>query len=106
MAESPWRIHGLSVEGYRHRRTGTPCQDACTYTASASVSVLAVADGAGSRPHSDQGALHAVELAAEHCRRRAAAAGVSGFLLKGVPAATLIGAVRSAARQAGSRRPG
>jgi two-component system, NarL family, response regulator DesR len=39
-------------------------------------------------------------------RRRAAAAGVSGFLLKGVPAATLIGAVRSAARQAGSRRPG
>jgi len=39
-------------------------------------------------------------------RRRAAAAGVSGFLLKGVPAATLIGAVRSAAWQAGSRRPG
>src|SRR5580704_6981329 len=32
--------------------------------------------------------------------------GVSGFLLKGVPAATLIDAVRSAARQAGSRRPG
>jgi two-component system, NarL family, response regulator DesR len=39
-------------------------------------------------------------------RRRAAAAGVSGFLLKGVPAPTLIDAVRSAARQAGSRRPG
>jgi two-component system response regulator DesR len=39
-------------------------------------------------------------------RRRAAAAGVSVFLLKGVPAATLIDAVRSAARQAGSRRPG
>jgi len=39
-------------------------------------------------------------------RRRAAAAGVSRFLLKGVPAATLIDAVRSAARQAGSRRPG
>jgi two-component system, NarL family, response regulator DesR len=39
-------------------------------------------------------------------RRRAAAAGVSGFLLKGVPAATLIDAVRSAAQQAGSRRPG
>ncbi|MFE9598873.1 Protein phosphatase 2C [Streptomyces sp. 3213] len=74
MAASPWRIHGLSVEGYRHRRTGTPCQDACTYVASAQVTVLAVADGAGSRPHSDQGALHAVELAAEHFRRRAAAA--------------------------------
>ena len=39
-------------------------------------------------------------------RRRAAAAGVSGFLLKGVPAAMLIDAVRSAARQAGCRRPG
>jgi two-component system response regulator DesR len=39
-------------------------------------------------------------------RRRAAAAGVSVFLLKGVPAATLIDAVRSAARQAGSRRSG
>jgi len=39
-------------------------------------------------------------------RRRAAAAGVSGFLLKGVQAATLIDAVRSAARPAGSRRPG
>ena len=39
-------------------------------------------------------------------RRRAVAAGVSGFLLKDVPAPTLIGAVRSAARQAGSRRPG
>ena len=36
----------------------------------------------------------------------AAAAGVSGFLLKGVPAATLIDAVPSAARPAGSRRPG
>lgn len=38
--------------------------------------------------------------------RRRAAAGVSGFLLKGVPAATLIDAVRSAARPAGSRLPG
>lgn len=39
-------------------------------------------------------------------RRRAAAVGVSGFLLKGVPAATLIDAVRSAARPAGFRLPG
>jgi two-component system response regulator DesR len=39
-------------------------------------------------------------------RRRAVAAGVSGFLLKGVHAATLIDAVRLAARQAGSRQPG
>jgi two-component system, NarL family, response regulator DesR len=39
-------------------------------------------------------------------RFRAAAAGVSGFLLKGVPAATLVDAVRLAAREAGSRRRG
>ena len=45
-------------------------------------------------------------LESPEVRRRAAAAGVSGFLLKGVPAATLIDAVRSAARPAGSRRPG
>jgi two-component system, NarL family, response regulator DesR len=45
-------------------------------------------------------------LGTPEMRRRAAAAGVSGFLLKGVPAATLIDAVRSAAREAGSRQPG
>jgi two-component system, NarL family, response regulator DesR len=45
-------------------------------------------------------------LGTPEMRRRAAAAGVSGFLLKDVPAATLIDAVRSAAREAGSRRPG
>jgi two-component system response regulator DesR len=39
-------------------------------------------------------------------RQRAAVAGVSGFLLKDVPAETLVAAVRSAARGAGSRRPG
>ena len=45
-------------------------------------------------------------LESQEVRRRAAAAGVSGFLLKGVRAATLIDAVRSAARPAASRRPG
>jgi len=72
--ESPWRIHGMSVEGYRHRRQGLPCQDACTYTVSGNVAVLAVADGAGSRPRSEEGSRLAVDLAAEHFGRRAAAA--------------------------------
>jgi two-component system, NarL family, response regulator DesR len=45
-------------------------------------------------------------LESPEVRCRAAAVGVSGFLLKGVHGATLIDAVRSAARQAGSRRPG
>ncbi|MFF4251439.1 PP2C family serine/threonine-protein phosphatase [Streptomyces sp. NPDC001663] len=69
-----WRIHGMSVEGYRHRRDGLPCQDACAHTESGPVAVLAVADGAGSRPRADEGSRLAVELAAEHFVRRAAAA--------------------------------
>ncbi|MFF7448734.1 MULTISPECIES: protein phosphatase 2C domain-containing protein [unclassified Streptomyces] len=64
----------MSVEGYRHRRDGLPCQDACAHTESGPVAVLAVADGAGSRPRSDEGSRLAVELAAEHFVRRAAAA--------------------------------
>ncbi|MFF2365531.1 PP2C family serine/threonine-protein phosphatase [Streptomyces sp. NPDC058122] len=70
--DTPWRIHGMSVEGYRHRRQGQPCQDACGHTVTASVAVLAVADGAGSRPRSEEGARLAVELATEHFARRAA----------------------------------
>jgi hypothetical protein len=70
----PWRIHGLSVEGYRHRRQGLPCQDACAYATTSSVAVLAVADGAGSRPRSEEGSQLAVKLAAEHFARRAGAA--------------------------------
>ncbi|MHA5049183.1 PP2C family serine/threonine-protein phosphatase [Streptomyces sp. SD15] len=77
LESTPWRIHGMSVEGYRHRRQGLPCQDACAYTVSNSVAVLAVADGAGSRPRSEEGARLAVELAAEHFARRAAAAAQS-----------------------------
>ncbi|MFF0137677.1 PP2C family serine/threonine-protein phosphatase [Streptomyces sp. NPDC005227] len=72
--ETPWRIHGMSVEGYRHRRQGLPCQDACASAVTASVAVLAVADGAGSRPRSEEGSRLAVELAAEHFARRAGAA--------------------------------
>lgn len=72
----PWRVHGVSVEGYRHRRSGTPCQDAHRYTVSgppqAPVTVLAVADGAGSRPRSGEGSALAVDLAVACFARRAA----------------------------------
>ena len=73
-AAPPWRVHGLSVEGYRHRRQGLPCQDACAAAATSSVAVLAVADGAGSRPRSEEGARLAVRLATEYFLRRADAA--------------------------------
>ncbi|WFB10651.1 protein phosphatase 2C domain-containing protein [Streptomyces sp. LX-29] len=62
-----WRTHGLSVAGYRHRRDGIPCQDAWQQVvagpAEAPVTVLAVADGAGSRLRSDEGSKLAVALA-------------------------------------------
>ncbi|MBZ3903476.1 MULTISPECIES: PP2C family serine/threonine-protein phosphatase [Streptomyces] len=73
-AAPPWRIHGLSVEGYRHRRQGLPCQDACAAAATPSVAVLAVADGAGSRPRSEEGSRLAVQLASDYFVRRAEAA--------------------------------
>lgn len=61
-----WRVRGVSVDGYSHRRKGVPCQDACAYEIGDQVVVLAVADGAGSRPRSDQGSKLAVSLATRH----------------------------------------
>ncbi|MFF0062570.1 PP2C family serine/threonine-protein phosphatase [Streptomyces sp. NPDC005279] len=62
-----WRVHGVSVRGYRHAQQGTPCQDAWaelrTGPPHARVTVLTVADGAGSRPRSQEGAQLAVRLA-------------------------------------------
>ncbi|MEX2980783.1 PP2C family serine/threonine-protein phosphatase [Streptomyces sp. C36] len=76
-ARPGWRIHGMSVEGYRHRRENIPCQDAWHSAVvgppEAAVVVLAVADGAGSRPHSGQGAGFAVQLATSHFGQRAEA---------------------------------
>ncbi|OIJ65142.1 PP2C family serine/threonine-protein phosphatase [Streptomyces mangrovisoli] len=71
--DTPWRVHGVSVEGYRHRRSGVPCQDACEHRVVGPVTVLAVADGAGSRPRSDEGSKFAVRLAMDHFGRRAGA---------------------------------
>lgn len=75
-AGARWRVHGVSVEGYRHRRSGTPCQDAWLSRdfgpPEAPVTVLAVADGAGSRSRSDEGSALAVRLAAAGFARRAA----------------------------------
>ncbi|MFK8911532.1 PP2C family serine/threonine-protein phosphatase, partial [Streptomyces sp. YS-3] len=62
-------MHGLSVEGYRHGRDGVPCQDAWRCSTDGAVTVLAVADGAGSRPRSGEGSRLAVRLAVEHFGR-------------------------------------
>ncbi len=70
-----WRVIGAAVRGVSHERTGLPCQDAQRYRVLADGTLLvAVADGAGSARHSDQGA-------------RKAAARVVRFLEKALSAA-------------------
>ncbi|MFJ9738378.1 PP2C family serine/threonine-protein phosphatase [Streptomyces sp. NPDC101166] len=65
MTHSPqWQLHGLSVPGHRHRSDNIPCQDAFVcHRADPDTFLLAVADGAGSRPMSREGAQLAVNLA-------------------------------------------
>ena len=60
-----WRVQGASVQGYSHLRDGIECQDAYRHTFSepAGAHVLAVADGAGSRTRSAEGAAMAVGFA-------------------------------------------
>lgn len=86
-----WRTHGMSVEGYRHRREGLPCQDAWhqAVAESSRVTVLAVADGAGSRPYSDQGASLAVRLATAYFSERLSGNGLfAGRLIPGDPSSS------------------
>ncbi|HEX4830965.1 MAG TPA: protein phosphatase 2C domain-containing protein [Trebonia sp.] len=60
-----WRVRGFSIQGYAHLMEGSPCQDAYRQAAVGSSVVLAVADGAGSRPRSAEGAALLVTLATE-----------------------------------------
>jgi hypothetical protein len=61
-----WRIAGASVIGGAHLKGDLPCQDASAWkTLSNGRAIFAIADGAGSAPHSDQGAQAAVEKAIE-----------------------------------------
>ena len=72
-----WLVHGLSLPGYGHLRDGVECQDACRHglVEAAGAQVLAVADGAGSRARSAEGAALAVGLAVEVLGERLAAHG-------------------------------
>jgi hypothetical protein len=71
-ATQRWRVHGVSMTGYSHLRDGVECQDACrhTFVPSAGAHVLAVADGAGSRDRSAEGAALAVGLTIEMLAER------------------------------------
>lgn len=56
-----WRIIGASVMGTTHEDADLGCQDASGWRADENLTCLAVADGAGSRSRSGQGAALAVE---------------------------------------------
>jgi Protein phosphatase 2C len=73
-----WTVRGVSVTGYSHLRDGIECQDAHRhlYEPSTGAYVLAVADGAGSRPRSAEGATLAVGLTVEEFGRRLAQGGL------------------------------
>jgi hypothetical protein len=77
---SGWRVHGVSVQGYSHLRDGRECQDAYRhgYAERAGAFVLAIADGAGSRARSAEGATLAVGLAVSTLTAALDAGGVPG----------------------------
>jgi serine/threonine protein phosphatase PrpC len=56
-----WRSLSRSVIGTRHQRSNLPCQDAGGHRSFGKVVIGAIADGAGSAPHSDIGATLAVK---------------------------------------------
>ena len=58
-----WKIIGASVTGASHEAAGTSCEDASSWRAGPTVTCLAIADGAGSRPLSGRGAALAVDRA-------------------------------------------
>jgi hypothetical protein len=67
---APWRVFGASVPGASHLRAGLPCQDAhrYDYEEATDALLLAVADGAGSRERSAEGAVLAVGMAVDVLR--------------------------------------
>ena len=73
-----WRVQGVSVQGHSHLREGVECQDAYRHAtiASGHARVLAVADGAGSRARSAEGATLAVGLATAILAERVASGAV------------------------------
>lgn len=65
-----WHVVGACVAGLSHIRSGQPCQDACLREILPDGTLLiAVADGAGSRPLADVGAALAVQTALAETRR-------------------------------------
>lgn len=60
---------GAACRGRGHRIAGTPCQDAVSAIATSRLCCVALADGAGSRPHSHHGARLAVEATTRYVQK-------------------------------------
>ncbi|MDM8532634.1 PP2C family serine/threonine-protein phosphatase [Anaerolineales bacterium HSG25] len=61
-----WRIVGASAIGTSHTKSGAPCQDSFAYKHLPNKGlIIAVADGAGSAPKSDQGSRLIADTAVE-----------------------------------------
>lgn len=77
LATVTWRVIGASVPGTAHTRAGLPCQDAHSWAILPNgCLVVAVADGAGSAAHSEEGARLAADAVLAH---------LSATLHEGVP---------------------
>jgi hypothetical protein len=87
-----WRTIGVSVAGTSHQRAGVPCQDSCAWQIlSDDRLVIAVADGAGSARHAEEGAQLATETAVSHlsrilCMERSIRRGLRGCACRHCPA--------------------
>jgi hypothetical protein len=64
-----WRVHGASAVGRAHLSIGLGCQDAHGWRLLADGVIIAIADGAGSRPRSGEGSRAAVSAALEAARQ-------------------------------------
>jgi hypothetical protein len=72
-----WKVIGASVVGTSHQASGRPCEDASGWIAAATLTCLAVADGAGSRRRAERGSAAAVERAVQLAAEQVAS-GASG----------------------------
>ena len=79
MSRPQWRVTAASVRGPAHEKAGLPCQDAHHWVAaSEAVLIAGVADGAGSAPLADVGAVLAARAAAESACRKFSALSSAG----------------------------
>ena len=70
-AQTAWRVVSVSVQGTSHVRDGKPCQDAHLWRVTpGGLLIAAVADGAGSAPHSEIGSTCAVKAAVDDAADR------------------------------------